>query len=49
MLDSIGQLLDGIVGQVDGISELVELELANHEHGGSDLLLTKSRKCQIVR
>jgi len=41
MLDSVRRLLDGIVGQVDSISELIELELANRGHGGVDLLSTK--------
>ena len=41
MLDSIRRLLDGIVGQVDSVSELIELELADSGHGGVDLLLIK--------
>jgi len=41
MLDSVRRLLDGIVGQVDSVSELIELELADDRHGGVDFLLIK--------
>jgi len=41
MLDSVRRLLDGIVGQVDSVSELIELELADGGHGGVDFLLIK--------
>jgi len=41
MLDSVRRLLDGIVGQVDSVSELIELELADGRHGGVDFLLIK--------